>query len=67
MTAPSGEPFDCMRFVREARARIHEQTKHMSAEEFVQWLHSRRPTDPDLAAMKDRKIPGTGRRRRGDG
>lgn len=29
------EKFDCLRFVREARARIHEEPKHMSAEEFV--------------------------------
>ena len=42
-----GERFDCIRFVREARARIHEETKHMTAEEFVQWLRSRRPTNPE--------------------
>ena len=56
------EKFDCIRFVREARARIHEETKHMSAEEFVQWLHSRRPTNPKLAALKDRKVPSQGGR-----
>ncbi len=56
MTAPATENFDCIRFVREARARIHEETKHMSAEEFVQWLRARRPTHPELAAMKDRSI-----------
>lgn len=38
--------FDCIRFVREVRARIHEETKHMTADEFVQWLRSRRPTNP---------------------
>lgn len=54
--------FDCLRFVREARARIHEETKHMTAEEFVQWLRSRRPTDPELAAMKDRSVLPSGRR-----
>lgn len=57
-----GEPFDCIRFVREARARIHEETKHMTAEEFVQWLRSRRPTNPELAAMKDRSVLPSGRR-----
>lgn len=56
------EDFDCIRFVREARARIHEETKHMSAAEFVEWLHSRRPTDPKLAALKDRKVPPTSTR-----
>lgn len=49
--APPTKNFDCIRFVREARARIHEETKHMSAEEFVQWLHSRRPTNPKVAAL----------------
>ena len=55
--------FDCMRFVREARARIHEEAKHMTADEFVQWLRSRRPTNPELAAMKDRSVlpRGSGR------
>lgn len=56
------EKFDCLRFVREARARIHEETKHMSAEEFVQWLPSRRPTNPKLAALKDRKLAPNGGR-----
>lgn len=60
-TESPAERFECIRFVREARARIHEETKHMSAEEFVQWLHSRRPTNPKLAALKDRKIPPNGR------
>ena len=32
--------FDSIRFVREARARIHEETKDMSSEEFVRWLRS---------------------------
>ena len=61
-TEPTTEGFSCIRFVREARARIHEETKHMSAEEFVQWLHSRRPTNPKLAALKDRKLAAKGRR-----
>jgi len=61
-TENPAKSFDCIRFVREARARIHEETKHMSAEEFVQWLHSRRPTDPKLAALKDRKVAPKGRR-----
>ena len=61
MTAPSTEPFDCIRFVREARVRVHEETKHMSVEEFAQWLHSLRPTDPKLAALKDGKVAPSGR------
>ena len=52
--------FDCIRFVREARTRIHEETKHMTAEEFVQWLRSRRPTNPEFAAMKDRSVLPSG-------
>ena len=58
----SPKNFDSIRFVRAARARIHEETKHMSAEEFVEWLHSRRPSDPMLAALKDRKVPPQGGR-----
>ena len=61
-TETPAKSFDCIRFVREARARIHEETKHMTAEEFVQWLRTRRPTDPKLAAMKDRSVPPSGRR-----
>lgn len=56
-TEASGKKFDTIRFVREARARIHEETKDMSSEEFVRWLRSRRPTDPRLAALKARKVP----------
>ncbi len=54
---PPKNGFDCIRFVREARARIHEETEDMSSEEFVRWLRSRRPTDPRLAALKARKVP----------
>ena len=62
VATPGTRKFDCIRFVREARARIHEETKHMSAEEFTQWLHSRRPTNPKLAALKDRMVPSKGGR-----
>lgn len=60
---PSPESFDCVRFMREARARTYEATKHMSTGEFVQWLNRRRPTDPVLAELWDRSQEPTGRRK----
>lgn len=48
--------FDCIRFVREVRARNDEETKDMSWEEYRRWLDSRRPTGPRLAAAWDRAI-----------
>ena len=43
--------FDCVRFMREARAQIGEEIKDMSWPELRQWLDSQRPTDPRLAAL----------------
>ena len=54
--------FDCIRFVREVRARNDEETKDMSWGEYRRWLDSRRPTRPALAAAWDRKVPPKGRR-----
>ena len=38
--------FDCIRLVREVRARNDEETKDMSWEEYRRWLDSRRPKHP---------------------
>ena len=54
--------FDCIRFVREVRARNDEETKDMSWEEYRRWLDSRRPRHPALAAAWDRAKPPAGRR-----
>lgn len=56
------EEFDCIRFVREIRARNDEETKDMSSAEFRRWLDSRRPTHPVLAAAWDRAMPPVRRR-----
>ena len=54
--------FDCVRFMREARAQIDEEIKDMSWPELRQWLDSQRPTDPHLAALWDRAKPPTSSR-----
>jgi len=56
--------FDCLRFVREVRARNDRETRDMSWEVFRQWLDSRRPTDRGLAAAGDRAKPPRGEERR---
>ena len=43
--SPNAKEFSCMKWTRKVRQQIHEETKHMSSEEFVQWLNSRRPTN----------------------
>lgn len=40
--------FDCMKWLRETRDRIYEETKDMTREERRRWF-SRKPTDPALA------------------
>ena len=62
MTPQTGEkPFDVMKWLRETRARHYEETKDMSWEERCEW-YSRRPKDPVLARLLDRrKAPEGGR------
>ena len=45
--------FDCVKWTRQVRDRIHEETAGMSYEELRKW-YSRRPTDPALARLFDR-------------
>ena len=59
--APTKE-FDCVRFMREARAQIDEEIKDLSWPELRQWLDSQRPTDPHLAALWDEAKPPAGRK-----
>lgn len=61
-TEAPAKKFDCVRFMREARAEIDEETRGMSWEEFGRWLDRQRPTDPYLAALWDRAKPPAGRR-----
>ena len=46
--------FDCVEFMRQARARITDETADMTAEERVEWFNSRRYSDPVLEAMAAR-------------
>ena len=52
--------FDVMKWLRETRDRIYEETKDMTPEEERAW-YAQRPTDPILAKLFDlRKVPGSG-------
>ena len=46
--------FDCVEFMRQARARITAETAGMTAEETVAWFNSKRYSDPALEAMAAR-------------
>ena len=54
--------FDCVKWTRETRDRISAEIRDMSDEEFRRWLEARRPKDPFLAELFDRKAPPTGSR-----
>ena len=46
--------FDCVQFMRDARARIDAETAGMTDEERLEWYRSREYTDPWLAQMAQR-------------
>ena len=43
--SPNAKEWDCVKWVRQVRAQMYEETKHMSKEEYLQWL--RRPRTGD--------------------
>lgn len=45
--------FDCVQFMRDARARIDAETEGMTNGEFRNWLDSRQYEDPWLQEMAD--------------
>ena len=58
----SEKSFDVMKWLRATRADLYEETKNMSIDERREW-ESRRPTDPVLARLFDRRtVPEGGRR-----
>ena len=68
MTSETREKsFDCVKWTRERRNRMYEETKGMSPAERKRWSESQRPTDPLLAAMYDRAMPPASRRRHDQG
>lgn len=46
--------FDCVKFMREARARITAETADMTIEDRIAWFNSRRYADPALEKMAAR-------------
>jgi len=46
--------FDCVKFMREARARIDAETAHMTMDEQIEWFNSKRYSDPVLEELAAR-------------
>ena len=53
--------FDVMKWLRETRDRIYEETKDMTPEEEREW-YAQRSTDPILARLFDRRKAPEGKR-----
>ena len=47
--------FDCVKWTRRTRDRISAEIRDMSREELGRWFEDRRPTDPFLAELFDRR------------
>lgn len=59
------KPFDCVRWTRERRNQMYEESKDMTPDERAHRF--RRPTDPFLAKLYDRAEPPIGGPRRSQG
>lgn len=46
MSGKHTDDFDCVKFMREARREIYEETKHLSGEEYDEYWRKFRETDP---------------------
>jgi hypothetical protein len=63
MKTEAGEKaFDCVKWTRSTRDRISAEIRDMSQEELVRWFEDRRPTDPFLAELFDRRETPAGDR-----
>jgi len=63
MKTEAGEKtFDCVKWTRSTRDRISAEIRDMSQEELVRWFEDRRPTDPFLAELFDRREAPVGDR-----
>ena len=51
---PRKKKFDCVRFMREARARSVAETAHMTMDERIEWFNSKRYSDPVLEELAAR-------------
>lgn len=54
--------YDCVKWTRETRDRISAEIRDLSDEELRRWLEARRPQDPFLATLFDRRASPKGRR-----
>ncbi|MDE0394140.1 MAG: hypothetical protein OYK82_05105 [Gammaproteobacteria bacterium] len=63
MKTETGEKaFDCVKWTRSTRDRISAEIRDMSQEELVRWFEDRRPADPFLAELFDRREAPAGDR-----
>ncbi|MYI47169.1 MAG: hypothetical protein F4123_12470 [Gemmatimonadetes bacterium] len=63
MKTEAGEKaFDCVKWTRSTRDRISAEIRDMSQDELVRWFEDRRPADPFLAELFDRREALTGDR-----
>ncbi len=46
MTTKAPKNFDCVKFMREARRRIYEETKHLNGKEYDEYWRKYRENDP---------------------
>ena len=51
---PTKKKFDCVKFMREARARSAAKTAHMTTDERIEWFNTRRYDDPVLEELAAR-------------
>ena len=51
---PIKKKFDCVEFMREARARSVAETADMTIDERIEWFNSRRYSDPALEELAAR-------------
>lgn len=57
---PTKKKFDCIKFTREARRKIYEETKHMSHEELAEYYRKFRENDPVWQRWVTRKAQQQG-------
>lgn len=51
---PTKKKFDCVKFMRETRARSAARAAHMRTDERIEWFNTRRYDDPVLEEMAAR-------------
>lgn len=54
MSERSSKTFDCVQAMRKARDKLSAEIEGMSYDELVQWLRSRRYTDPVLQRLAEK-------------